>query len=157
MRAGPLRLAAALAGVAATIAGPAPAEAAQIGRITLRLFYEESGRLSDQVEEGPSFNSWNMAWGGGSAEEPANDILVSVELVRDDEAAPIPGTLEIIARNGQGRLLARRRFRDMAFGEGRSLWKSLLLRDATCDCLDIIVTLGGETRRLQPSGFYCAE
>ena len=142
---------------AATLAGPAPAEAAQIGRISLRLFYEESGRLSDEVHEGASFNSWNMAWGGGSAEEPANDILVSVELVRDGEAAPIPGTLEIVARNGQGRLIARRRFRDMTFGEGRSLWKSLGLPDATCDGLDIMVTLGRETRRLQPSGFYCAE
>ena len=134
-----------------------PAAAAQIGRITVRLFYEETGRVSAEVPEGPGFNTWNMAWGGGSAEEPVNDVLVAVEILGEGHNAPIAETLEIVARNEQGRVIGRRLFRHLQFWESRSVWKALWLQDATCDGLDITVTLGRVTRRFQPEGFQCAE
>jgi hypothetical protein len=141
----------------ALLALPAPAAAARIGEITLRLFYERTGRLSAPVREGPDFNTWNMAWGGGSAEEPANDVLVSVEIVGEANSGPVGAPLEIVARNAQGRVIGRRVFRDLQFWESAHLWKSLWLTDATCDGLDITVTLGRASRRLQTEGFYCAE
>jgi hypothetical protein len=147
----------AVAFAAALLALPAPAAAARIGQVTLRLFYERSGRLSAPVREGPDFNTWNMAWGGGSAEEPANDVLVSVEILGETGSGPVGAPLEIVARNAQGRVIGRRVFRDLQLWESGALWKSLWLTEATCDGLDITVTLGRESRRLRPEGFLCAE
>ena len=134
---------------AALVLLPAAAHAQQVGQIRAHLVYEETGRLSEDLVARPDFAAWNTIIGSGEAEEPANDVLVLVEVVsasggEDNIATP----LEIVARGEDGRVLGRRRFRDSLFTtEPGRVWKPLWLPDSTCEGrMTITATLGRSTR-----------
>src|SRR5688572_114818 len=104
------------------------AHAAEIGRIGAHLVYEETGRLSPDILTQPDFVAWNTVIGEGSAEEPANDLLVMVEVMGGGGQENITGTLEITARGENGRVLATRSFGEslLTSDDGR-VWKPLWL------------------------------
>src|SRR3712207_7607316 len=65
-------------------AGGTPASAqgnvTKVDEIRAQLFYERSGRLSQNIAPPAKFESRNTVIGEGHAEGPAGDILVSVLL-----------------------------------------------------------------------------
>ncbi|HEX9963625.1 MAG TPA: hypothetical protein VGB04_01425 [Allosphingosinicella sp.] len=44
------------------------------------LFYENTGRLSKDISPPVEFTGWNTVIGEGSAEDAADDLLVTVEV-----------------------------------------------------------------------------
>lgn len=112
--------------------------------IQVRLLYEESGRLSVDISDNPDFSAFNTIIGEGSAEENANDILVTAAIVGPGEhnlATP----LIITVRNRQGRILATRRIRGML--AGARTFRSLVVYDAGCaGTLRITAQLGSSVR-----------
>ena len=131
---------------AALLALPAAAEAAEVGRIRAHLFYEESGRLSLDIAPPSDFAAFNVVIGEGSAEEPANDLLVAVELTGRPAEAATP--LRILVRNARGRVVAQRSIPGSFLGAGQPrLWKAVYLPDVGCaGTLTITATLGRSTR-----------
>lgn len=126
-----------------------PAIAAEIGQIRVHLVYEETGRLSPDILAVPNFAGWNTIIGEGSAEEYANDVIVMVEVVGGGGQENIDDPLEIVARDAQGRVRARRRFSGslLTSDEGR-VWKSMWLPDSTCaGHIEITASLGRSTQR----------
>jgi len=52
----------------------------EIEDISMRLFYESSGELSEDITAIDDFAGWNTVIGEGSAREPADNMLVTVVL-----------------------------------------------------------------------------
>ena len=120
------------------------ADAAAVGGIRAQLYYEETGRLSENIA-GTDFAAFNVIIGEGSAEEQANDLLVAVEIVELGDDAPTP--LRISVRNERGRILARRTVAGPFYSESGRLWKAVWLQDVGCaGPLTITATLGRSTR-----------
>jgi hypothetical protein len=99
---------------AAGVATPLAAAAlVTIGKIRVQLFYELSGTLSRDIAPPAKFDLWNVGAGEGSADEPAEDVLITVPLslpMGTDMAAFAPELLTISVHNQAGKLLAERRY-----------------------------------------------
>ena len=125
---------------------PTGAEAAEVGRIRAHLFYENSGRLSGDIAPPSDFAAFNVIIGEGSAEEPAHDLLIAVEVTGAPTEAATP--LRIVVRNDQGRVVAQRSIPGpFLSAEQPRVWKPLFLQDAGCaGALSITASLGRWTR-----------
>ena len=127
---------------AAAPASPPP----EIGRIRVHLLLEASGRLSPDIAPPAKFTGWNSVIGEGSAGEPANDLLILVEVkaATDDY---IKAPLSIVARGAKGKLLGQRRFAGGLLIEGGRVWKPLWLTDVGCaGPVKVTATIGRSTR-----------
>ena len=131
------------------LAFPVAAEATEVGRIRAHLVYENSGMLSPDILAQEDFAGWNTVIGEGSAEEPANDLLVLVELVRDDGSAT---PLRIQVRDGRGRVVGQRTIAGPYLFEASGVWKPLLVQNVGCaGTLRITATVGRSTRSAEVS------
>jgi len=111
----------------------------EMSGIQARLFYSETGRLSDDLlARKKPFVFWNTIIGEGDAEENADDLLVSVTLSAGKFGAPeenernVDGPLTIKATDEKGKLLGYRTFKNMLTGVGGSTTLGLWLNDVTC-------------------------
>src|SRR5262245_25645280 len=59
---------------------PASAQAVHVEDIRVQLFYERSGKLSEDFTKVKDVSFWNTTIGEGTAKEPANSFLVSIVL-----------------------------------------------------------------------------
>ncbi|HEX8449117.1 MAG TPA: hypothetical protein VF652_05960 [Allosphingosinicella sp.] len=143
--------------LAAMLAAPAPPAAPtasppalRVGAFKMQLYYENSGRLSKDISPPVEFTGWNTIIGEGSAEEAANDLLVTVE-VKGPPGEFIEQPLTLVARSG-GKVLAQRKFDSLlTTAEGRT-WKALWLSDVGCaGRIEVTATIGKSTRKTQIS------
>ncbi len=111
----------------------------ELGDIQARLFYSETGRLSDDLlARKKPFALWNTVIGEGDAEENADDLLVSVTLNAGKFGTPeeneqnVDGPLTIKATDEKGKVLGTRTFKNMLTGVGGSITLALWLNDVTC-------------------------
>jgi hypothetical protein len=154
-----IRIAAALmlAPLAAPAGGQAPAARDSdfaVTDIRVRLLYEQSGALSQDLTADPDFTAWNIVIGEGSAAENANDLLVTAVI-----GGPGPHNLEaplvITVRDGDGKRVATRRIEGLL--AERETHRSLLLTDAGCaGTLRVTVELGA-SRRMEEIALPCGE
>jgi hypothetical protein len=125
-------------------AAQAPAAAPAVGKIRMQLFYEDSGRLSRDIAPPADFSGWNTVIGEGSAEEAANDLLVTVEVVGDPGNAP----LSVVVRGAKGKVLAQRRHADLLGSTDGRTWKALWVTDVGCaGRVEVTATIGRSTRK----------
>lgn len=120
----------------ASAAEPAKSGAAtaSIGGIQARLWYNFSGKLSDDLlARKDPFVGWNTVIGEGSAAEPATDLLIDVT-VRGNGAdeQSIDDPLEIRVTDKTGKTLASRRLAYMLLPAEGALHNPLWLRDVGC-------------------------
>jgi hypothetical protein len=136
-------------------AAPAP-DAPSIGTIKAELFYENSGTFSPDILTSPDFGGWNTIIGEGPASEPANDLLLLIEVrAGGRHSAGVP--LYVIAHGYKNRVVVERTFRHLLTPTNGRMWKAVLLRDIGCEGrLSIDVSLGQDkaNRVLQ---FRCGE
>jgi hypothetical protein len=131
----------------ALLAAPvAPAPAPKVGAFKMQLYYENTGRLSKDISPPVEFSGWNTIIGEGSAEEAANDLLVTVE-VKGPPGEFIEMPLTLVAR-ANGKVLAQRKFDSLlTTAEGRT-WKALWLSDVGCaGRIEVTATIGQSTRK----------
>lgn len=121
--------------LAGVLCAPVPASAVEppkIERIALRLLYETTGAVSDDIADpGSSFATWNTVIGGGDAKEPAHDLLVQVHLSVAQKQANVSTPLQVTVTDAKGRKLASKSFPALFFDNGRCV-RSLLVPDAAC-------------------------
>jgi hypothetical protein len=132
--------------LAAPAAPAAPAAVPRVGAFKMQLYYENTGRLSKDISPPVEFSGWNTIIGEGSAEEAANDLLVTVE-VKGPPGEAIEQPLTLVAR-ANGKVLAQRRFDTLLTTvEGRT-WKALWLNDVGCaGRIEVTATIGKSTRK----------
>ena len=150
-----------LAGAAGAQEGTVQREASDptglfIAKIEARLWYEETGRLSDNVlTEG--FTLWNSIIGEGSAEEAASNVLVSVKVTSQDgeRFVTIPLVVELVGEDGET-LQSQTADGLLTSDQGHSV-QAFLFKDATClGEIQIRATLGPATHSA-PVVFACGE
>ncbi len=117
----------------------------RLGEIRMHLFYQATGRLSRDISPPTEFSAWNTIIGGGEAEEPADDLLLVVEL-RGAAEQRAEAPLRIQARDGRGRLLGDRRFEGLYTSPAGRTYSPLWLRGVGCAGeIRVTATLGRET------------
>lgn len=132
--------------LAAMLAAPAAPPAPSVGAFRMHLFYENSGRLSKDISPPVEFTGWNTIIGEGSAEEAANDLLVTVE-VRGPPGESIEQPLTLVAR-ARGKILAQRRFDSLLTNVQGRTYKALWLADVGCaGRIEVTATIGRSTRK----------
>src|SRR5687768_11911044 len=133
--------------LSALLAAPSAPAAPSVGAIRMQLFYEETGRLSKDVAPPADFTGWNTVIGEGSAEEAANDLLVTVE-VRGPPGEDIAQPLAVVVRNGKNKIIAQRRFENLLTTVQGRTWKALWLSDVGCaGRIEVTATIGRSTRK----------
>lgn len=137
---------------------------AQVGvaEIRAQLFLEQSGGLSKNLV-GSDAALHNTIIGGGDAGEPANSVLVTLvftgpkNLRSSDTNAREFATVTVRQKLRAGdKLLLRRSFRGLLFGEEGRVQKPLLLHDVTCAPLEIEARAGGASK-IARIDFHCGE
>jgi hypothetical protein len=110
-----------------------------MGDIEVRLFYKETGRLSENImRSSPAFTFHNTIIGEGDAEEAADDLLVSVTMdagkfgTAEENQKYVDAPVELIARDASGKVLGRRVHKGVLTSERGSERKVLWLNDVTC-------------------------
>jgi hypothetical protein len=81
----------------------------RLGDLKVRLWYEETGRLSDNFDASQQFSFWNTLIGGGAAGEAANDALFTADIC-GDRAQFAKSRLTMTVTGEKGKVLARRVF-----------------------------------------------
>ena len=102
-----------------------------MGDIQARLFYSETGRLSDDLlARKKPFIFWNTIIGEGDAEENADDILIAVTMsagkfgAREDNERNIDSPLVLKATNEKGEIISnvqKHAHRNRRFNDSRHL------------------------------------
>lgn len=119
---------------------------AELGEVRMHLFYNGTGRLSHDISPPNYFSGWNTIIGEGSAEEPANDLVIVAE-VRADGHHYIERPLRIVARSENGRLLGQRRFNAVLTSPAGRAYNALWLNDVGCAGeIRVTVTYGAQSR-----------
>ena len=139
-----------LLSVSGGVAGPM--DGPRLGAIQARLFYKETGRLSENVlGRTPEFVGVNALIGEGDAEEYVDDLLVTVTVeTRDfsaDDSRSYPDPLVIQVTDATGKVLAARRFEGGLTSRKGSETKALWVPDASCaGRMRISASLRGQRR-----------
>lgn len=136
---------------------PVSGEGVDLGAVEVRLWYEETGRLSDNIAPPAAFAAWNTIIGSGQAAEIANDVLMTVEVTSGARAAYIdtPLVLEVWSRAGER--LASRRVSGILTSEAGRAYKGLWVYDAGCaGALTFKATMGRVSRSVEVN-FHCGE
>ena len=136
------------------LAQPADPEGISLGDIEARLFYKETGRLSEDIlSRREEFIFHNTIIGEGSAEEAADDLLISVEMSAgkfgsaEQNHRYLETPVTIVARDSRGRILGQRTHGSVLTSYRGSEHKVLWLNDATCaGDVTITATFGRQTK-----------
>jgi hypothetical protein len=132
------------------------AQPATLSDIRLHLFYEGTGRLSPDLTQNPDFAGWNVVIGKGSAEEPANDLLVVAELRSSGEQF-VETPLKIVVTDGTGKNLASREFPALLIPAGGRVYMPVWLANAGCAGEIKVNAQFGEQRRSEVLELHCGE
>lgn len=108
-----------------------------IDRLEVKLFYKETGRLSDDIlSRATPFVEFNTIIGEGDAEESADDILVVAVLSSgkwdSDNQVFLDTPLSIKVTDKTGKMLGSRIFDSVLTPEKGLESKSLWLENVTC-------------------------
>ncbi len=133
--------------VAALAAYPVETQAADLGTLRAHLFYTGTGRLSKDILSDKTFQGWNTIIGEGSAEEPANDLVVTAELRSRKGKENVDTPVEIVVRGRGDRVLARRRFTGaLTSAQGRTVLPVFVPDVGCAGALNITATFGKQRK-----------
>ena len=117
----------------AAAAAAQPARNVEIAEIRMHLFYRQSGRLSDDISPPRQFTGWNTVIGEGDAEEPAEDLLVVVEMRGGAGEEYIETPLRIVVRGRENRVIAERNFDTLLSSQRGVSHSPVWLQDVPCE------------------------
>lgn len=148
--------------LATSLPAAAPAPPLKISGIEARLFYQASGRLSDDLlSRDPAFSGWNTVIGEGASGGAADDLLVQVKLEPLDRTAAADEVFSaqpvvVTARAGR-KVVGKRTFTGTLIPANGAAWKALYLRDIGCSGDLTIEAVAGRQRRTAKLTFACGE
>jgi hypothetical protein len=149
------------AGIAAALAAGSGQLHAQVIAVHLdkpqvRLWYQESGRLSDDISPPRPFILWNTIIGEGDAEEHADDALFTIEVSTAGEQS-VSQPLTLTATDKGGKILAQRTFKSVLTSEAGRAVLPLWVRDIGCAGTVIFSAKTGSEHRSFSMQFPCGE
>lgn len=118
-----------------------PGQQPVLSAMRAQLYYEGSGRLSEDLLAAKDFVPWNTIIGEGSAEENANDILISIQIRTRGETNV--GPIRVLATGRRNRVVVRHTIDSVLTSPDGTAWKGIMLYDAGCENpLTVTATLG---------------
>lgn len=122
------------AGAAEPAKSPVASRSVRLGGIEARLFYQTSGKLSDDLlARKEPFVGWNTVIGEGPVDDAATDLLVDVKVLGDGvDARSVDDPLEIWVTGQRGKTLARRTVPNLLVPYRGALHNAMWLRDVGC-------------------------
>jgi hypothetical protein len=140
----------------ASSSGSAAGAGSTLENTSVRLWYEGTGRLSDNILVDRNFALWNIIIGEGSAEENANDALFSID-VRSQGQENTQRPLIMTATDERGRVLARRTFLSVLTSQAGNATMALWIRDIGCAGTVVFLAQQGIVRKSVSLDFNCGE
>jgi hypothetical protein len=128
----------------------------ELGSTQVRLWYEESGSLSQDISPPAKFEAWNMIIGGG-VPEIANDALFTVEVLSGGHEGYTNGPLALTARKANGKVLASRNIRSILTSKKGRAVKGLWVPNIGCAGDVTFEAKLGSMRRSVKMSFPCGE
>ena len=136
-------LAAAAIVAAAGISTALAAEAPKIAAIHAQLYYEGSGKFSDDVLASGENTLWNTIIGEGGAGAPSNFTLVTVEVTgKDLEIGAVK--VQITARGHKRKIVGQRTIHVSIYDDKTKFFAPLWLYDTGCDEIEVSAKLIGK-------------
>ena len=139
------------------VASAASTRGIEVGALRAHLWYEETGRLSENIAPPVAFSAWNTVIGEGQAAEIANDLFLTAEVLSSggEQNVDVPLVLEL--RDSAGRILATRTVDSVLTSpQGKSV-KGLWAYDIGCSGeITFSARLGGLSRNVVLN-FECGE
>lgn len=138
--------------------GPTDPKGIDLGALQVRLWYTGTGRLSENIAPPAKFEAWNTVIGEGQAQEPADDALVTVDVIATsggEENIGVP--LTIIAHDAKGKVLGQRRVTDILTSHTGHAVQALWLRDVTCAGTVIVEAVIGPVKKATRVNLSCGE
>ena len=142
-------------GLLATSATARTGATIRLVSIEAKLLYERTGKLSKNILPPAKFEGHNTLIGEGDAEEPANDILVTIGLAVDADEATSTAPL-VIKVTGNGKTLAQRSLTSILLTKGHA-YRSMLVPDATCAGTLVVEAMLGAQKKTAKVVLACGE
>jgi hypothetical protein len=155
-------LASAIAGGVLTLAAHvAAAQEATVEDIRVHLFYERSGKLSDDLTRRQDIALWNIPIGEGEAEGPANSFLVAA-VVRGKPKSffdqPADLTITVTLDDKRKTKVTDRTFSGgILFGPEGQVVKAMMMHNRVCVPLVITAKLKSGSSKTVNLPFKCGE
>lgn len=127
-----------------------------LGKPQVRLWYQETGRLSDDIAPPRDFVLWNTIVGEGEAEEAADDALFTIE-VRTEGQQFVRRPLTLSAVDGRGKVLARRTYKSVLTSDTGKVVLPLWVRDVGCAGTVVFSAGTGVEQQSLTLEFACGE
>jgi hypothetical protein len=119
------------------------AEAPKITAIRAQLYFEGSGKFSDDILASGQNMLWNTIIGEGGAGAPSNFTLVTVEVVGKD--VPVGKVhVQITARGYKRKIVAQRTIHVSIYDEATKFLAPLWIYDTGCDEIEVTARLIGK-------------
>lgn len=112
--------------IPAAAAGPV-----RLGELKLMLWYQETGRLSENIAPPRNFTLWNTCIGEGDAKEIANDVIFTAEVQTSGEQN-VTQPITLTATNARGVILAPRIVKAVLTSASGRATLPLLVSDIGC-------------------------
>ncbi|MDR2856730.1 MAG: hypothetical protein LBV50_02660 [Novosphingobium sp.] len=146
-----------VAGLALGTTAQAKASAAPaLANPSVRLWYEGTGRLSDNIAPPKRVTLWNTIIGEGDARENANDALFTIDLKGAGEQT-VSRPLILTATGAGGKVLASRTLKDVLIGDAGNATLPLWVRDVGCAGRVVFTAQLGSVKRTVTLDFKCGE
>ena len=129
----------------------------EVGALRAHLWYEETGRLSENIAPPVAFSAFNTIIGEGQAAEIANDLFLTAEVLSNGRGQNVDVPLVLEVRDSAGRILATRTVDSVLTSpQGKSV-KGLWAYDIGCSGeITFSARLGGLSRSVDLD-FVCGE
>lgn len=138
------------------IAASAQTASLNTSKLQVRLWYQETGRFSDNIAPPAEVILWNTIIGEGSAEEIADDVLFTAQVVTVGEEN-VTQPLLLTATDAFGRVLAQRRFDHILTSVAGYAVLPLWVEDIGCAGTVIFSARFGAESHSFPLQFACGE
>lgn len=130
--------------------------AVQLDKPRVQLWYEGSGRLSEDIAPPKSITLWNTIIGEGGAEENANDALLTVQ-VRTHGQQNLDRALVLTASDANGKVIAQRTFKGILTSRQGQAVMPLWVRNIGCAGTVVFLAAIGNERQSFSIDFACGE
>lgn len=121
----------------------ASAQTAKITAIRAQLFYDNTGKFSEDVLAAKGFALWNTIIGAGDAAAPSNSTFVTVEITGKN--LPVGSTkIEITATGNKNKLLQKKLVDVEIYDEHTKFFAPLWLYNTGCEKIKISAHLLGK-------------
>ena len=153
-------LALAIAGVCTLTAHTAAAQTTTVEDVRVHLFYERSGKLSEDITKRQEIALLNTTIGGGDVEEPADSFLVAAVLHGKpkgfDGATSL--TITVTTDNKRKMKIAERTFSGgILFGPEGQVVKAMMVHNRVCLPLVVTAKLKSGSSKTFNLPFRCGE